>query len=150
LKWLNSDCIGTSRSKFKKAGKDNPIQYIQVQEQGIGEYEGYIQCATYLDKEENLWLMVVNRRANFFLPGIITEPQFVPPEEFDIYFPEAPPQKLLLTFKDSGRKNPYQNYAFYDPYEDKFYPYYNGNIEIELPAGEGKLLKLVNRTSNNR
>lgn len=150
LNWQNSECIGTSRKKFKKAEKDNPIQYIQVQKQGIGEYEGYIQCTTYLDKEENLWLMIVNRRANFFLPGIITEPQFVPPEEFDIYFPEAPPQKLLLTFKDSGRKNPYQNYAFYDPYDNKFYPYHNGNIEIELPAGEGRLLKLVNRTSNDR
>lgn len=147
LKWLNSDCIGTSRSKFKKAGKDNPIQYIQIQEQGIGDYEGYIQCTTYLDKEENLWIMVVNRRANFFYPGIITEPQFVPPEEFDIYFPEATPQKLLLIFKDKENKKDSHNYALYDPYDDKFYSYKEGRIEIELPAGEGRLLKLVNTIS---
>lgn len=147
LKWLNSECIGTSRSKFKKAGKNNPIQYIQVQKQGKGDYEGYIQSTSYLDEEGNLWLMVVNRRANFFYASTITEPKFVPAEEFDIYFPEAPPQKLVLTFKKQIDKDKAKNFAFYDPYDKTYYPYQDGIIEIELPAGEGRLLKLVNSYS---
>lgn len=143
LNWLESETIGTSKARKRGWQKKNLVASLQVREQFNGEYEGYVQCSFYQDGSKKPWFMLVNRRTNYFLPGAITDPRYLPDSKYDAYFPEAEPQTLMLTFDKKKIAAYGANPGLYDPYDKVFYPITNNRAEITLPAGEGRLLQLV-------
>ncbi len=98
LNWLESETIGTSKARNSRWQKKNLIRRLQVLKQRNGDYEGYIQCSYYQDNSGKPWFMLVNRRTNFFRPGAITVPLYIPYTLFVDYLPEAEPQILTLSF----------------------------------------------------
>ncbi|MCB5223664.1 MAG: hypothetical protein WCY21_03425 [Candidatus Cloacimonadaceae bacterium] len=143
LSWLGTEVIGTAKSQGKKWHKQSLTKSAQVQKRGNGDYEGYVQCAWYQDGDGTPWFMMVNRRANYFKPLVANEPRFVPPSDFELCFPEAEPQILVINFDKKKLANWGKNPALYDIYEQTLYPIQNNQVQILLPAGEGRLLKLV-------
>ncbi len=143
LDWLGSETIGTGRVRNSSAQKRNLIKKMQVLRQRNGDYEGYVQCSYYQDGAQSPWFMLVNRRTNFFQPGAITDPRFVPDTEYDSYFPEAEPQILSLRFDRNKIEALGGDAGLYDPHDRMFYPIVDHQVHIQLPAGEGRLLQLV-------
>jgi hypothetical protein len=147
LTWLGSETIGTKASGSRKLNKRNQLSSIKVKKAKNGDYEGYVQCAYYQDAKGQPWFMLVNRRANFFTPGAITDPRYVPAEQFGDYFQEAAPQTLSMKFDKKAVKEYRGNFGLYDPVDKKTYAARKGVIEIPIPAGEGRLLQLVRTKS---
>ena len=108
-----------------------------------GLYEGYVQMGVYRDAAKNPWLMVVNRRTNYFDKSKYQNYSIVPPAELGIACPEAKPQILEITlgFKDKVLRG--SQVALYDPITKTAYTAHKGKIEVPLAAGEGKLLQLL-------
>jgi hypothetical protein len=143
LQWLDAATIGTGNTARKSWMNSSLLKSIRVQRTGSGEYEGYIQCAAYLDGGGLPWFMLVNRRGNYFKPGKITSPVEVPDSLFDQYFVEADAQKIRFRFSVAAEEKLSSHLALYDPI-DKVFIYENANsISISIPAGEGRLLSLV-------
>ncbi len=143
LDWLEAETIGTQKARNSRWQKKNLIRRLRVLKQGNGDYEGYVQCGFYQDSAGKPWFMLVNRRSNFFRPGAITDPLYVPDTEFADYFPEAEPQILTLTFDRKKLAAYGPNPGLWDPYDRICYPIENAQAYIPLPAGEGRLLQLV-------
>ena len=148
LNWLESETIGTKKARNSRWQKKNLIKRLQVLKQGNGDYEGYVECGFYQDKNGKPWFMLVNRRGNFFRPGAITAPLYVPNQEFAEYFPEAEAQIITFTF-DKKKLDAYGPHpGLWDPYDRMFHPIIDNVAHILLPAGEGRLLQLVANKSN--
>jgi hypothetical protein len=143
FKWLESETLGTKASKGRTWHAANLVKSAGVEKAQDGPYTGYIECAYYQDDYGTPWFMAVNRRTNFFVPGAISDPALVPAEEFDTYFPEAKAQILVLTFHDRAFKRYGGRMALFDPADRVFYPVINQTAKVTIPAGEGRLLKLV-------
>ena len=143
LTWLSAETIGTKKAPNSRWQKKNLIKRLQVLKQGNGDYEGFVQCALYQDAEDKPWFMLVNRRGNFFRPGTITDPLYVPDREFAEYFPEAEAQILTLTFDRKKLAAYGPDPGLWDPHDRMFHPIINSEAHISLPAGEGRLLQLV-------
>ncbi len=143
LTWLEAESVGLKKSRGKAWHKSAQLSYIRVNQSKNGDYEGYVQCGYYQDEAGNPWFMVVNRRGNFFNGGAIASPSQVPAEQFAIYFPEAEPQTLEFKFNGKAVKQYGRNLALHDPVDNILYVGNKGLIEISIPAGEGRLLRLV-------
>ena len=143
FKWLESETLVNTVSKGKPWHKANLISSATVENANNGAYTGYIECAYYQDQKATPWFMAVNRRTNYFAPGEITDANFVPAEQFDTYFPEAEAQTLVLKFSSRLQKRYSGMMALYDPADKVYYPIKEMTARIGIPAGEGRLLKLV-------
>ncbi len=143
LRWLDSETIGTKKSRNSRWQKQNLVKGLQVLKQRDGDYEGYVQCSHYQDKTGRPWFMLVNRRTNYFRPGAITDPLYVPDTEYASYFPEAAPQVLVFRFDPKKLLAWGAHPGLYDPHDRVLYPIVDGEVRITLPAGEGRLLQLV-------
>jgi hypothetical protein len=143
LAWLSSEAIGTRASKGGAWLDAALVSSIEVEKQGNGEYEGYVQCGYYLDGEDIPHFMFVNRRGNYFAPGSIKEARYVPDSEYGKYFPEAEPQTLEIRFSANSKDLLGDNLALYDPVEKRLHIADGRKLKISLPAGEGRFYKLV-------
>ncbi|MBP7204896.1 MAG: hypothetical protein KBA54_00095 [Candidatus Cloacimonetes bacterium] len=143
LTWLEAESVGIKKFRGKAWHKTAQLSYIRVKQSRNGDYEGYVQCGYYQDNAGNPWFMVVNRRGNYFRPGAISNPSQVPAEQFGSYFPEAEPQTLVFKFDSKAVRKYGRKLALHDPVENILYVGNKGLIEISIPAGEGRLLRLV-------
>lgn len=143
MKWEGADRIMLQNLSNKRIKKTAKIKNIHVKTQHEGLYEGYIQLGVYSDDEKSPWLMVVNRRTNYFDKDKYSEYRFVPASELEVACPEARPQILEITpgFKDRVFRK--SSVVLYDPVQKEVYQLHKGVFSITLKAGEGKLLKLV-------
>lgn len=143
LSWEGADRIMLTNLNNKHLRKLAKIKKIKVKTQHDGLYEGYVQMGVYRDAAKNPWLMVVNRRTNYFDKSKYQNYSIVPPAELGIACPEAKPQILEITlgFKDKVLRG--SQVALYDPVTKTAYTAHKGKIEVPLAAGEGKLLQLL-------
>ncbi|MCK9556525.1 MAG: hypothetical protein PHQ78_00775 [Candidatus Cloacimonetes bacterium] len=143
MEWLDAGTIMTKPTKSKVIPKQIPVKAMYVQNQTEAPYSGYIQCGYYIDADKTPYLMLVNRRGNYFNSSVATSEDLVPPSLYDQHYPQADPQTLHITL------SPYikgysENVGLMDPYDKQIYQVQDGKCAIEIPAGEAKLLKLVN------
>ncbi|MFA5281750.1 MAG: hypothetical protein WC368_03435 [Candidatus Cloacimonadaceae bacterium] len=141
--WLDAGTIMTEQNKTKAIPKSIPIKAMYVKDQAGVPYSGYIQCGYYVDEDKTPYLMLVNRRGDYFKAGDGLNEDLVPPEEYDRYYTQADPQMLNITL-DRNIKGYTEHIGLLDPFDNMLYHIQDGICSIEIPAGEAKLLKLVN------
>jgi len=146
LTWVDAATIMTKGDKKNSIPESSLITSMHVLNQPEAPYSGYIQCGFYLDEEENPYLMLVNRRGNYFEPSDIGVEEHVPPQRFEEHFPQADPQTLIVTFGKEARRRYGEYIGFWDPWDDSISYFGKLSGAIEIPAGEARLLKLVKTT----
>ncbi|PKN72447.1 MAG: hypothetical protein CVU50_07710 [Candidatus Cloacimonetes bacterium HGW-Cloacimonetes-3] len=143
MRWLGSDTIMSKVSKAIAAPRQSMIKEAYVQEDTGALYDGYIQTGYYLDDSDNPYLMLVNRRGNYFVPGKQLEEVNVHSSQYDTYFPQAASQTIVFEL-DKQTVDRYGSFpGFYDPADSVLYHSSNGIINLEIEAGEGKLLQMM-------
>ncbi len=126
-------------SDFARSG----INSVSVTKTGKGKYKGYIECGYYLDKEGQGAVFAVNRRGDFFTgtkKEAIKNSDLVPPDKYDDYYQEFPSQSLVVRLPKESSSS---FHALFDPLDNFLVAGKKNVIEVELTAGEGRLLRLV-------
>lgn len=115
------------------------IRKLQVVEACKGSYEGYIETGLYAKASGEYAIYVVNRRSNEFHPNEkYSTPDFVSPENYLDAYSEFEPQTFKVIF-DRDVKYP----ALLDMESKELYKAKRHMVKIKIPAGEAKLLKVV-------
>lgn len=148
-KWLFANTIQTEDAASQVDVKTLGIEKLNVQQNGNGIYEGYIQCGYYLDEAGMPAIFAVNRRTDYLKDVAITDKRnssIIPPSEYQKYYAEFAAQDLKINLI----KGAYGSFpAVLDPL-DSFLAIADGNqITVSLAAGEGKMLKLVSTLPAN-
>jgi hypothetical protein len=100
--------------------------------------------ANYKNLDGLDYLFVLNRRGNYFRASSqYEEAKFVAPQEYERCFPEANPQQLNIRLSRSAARLTGKYPAMYDPFDGTMQVGSGRNVVIDLPAGEGRLYKLV-------
>ena len=142
MQWLDALTLMTDKTSMAKTYPKTGLNYARV-EKSPGKYQGYVQCGLYSIDGDNPVLMLVNRRGNYFKPGTISVAKEVPYSEYEAYFPEADPQTMTIVFDKKLGRVANKELAWYDPFDHSVYYHKNGKLSLSLPAGEGKLLIMV-------
>ncbi|MDY0298267.1 MAG: hypothetical protein RBQ66_00390 [Candidatus Cloacimonadaceae bacterium] len=142
LEWLDAQRIMTT-AHTSGIPKATFIKKLQVLPQSDAPYDGYVQCGFYSDGDENPYLMIVNRRGNYFKPGKHTLERYVHSDLYDEYFPQADPQTLVIELDKKVSRRFGDYVGFLDPNDNSIIISHNNQVQIELPAGEGNLFKMV-------
>jgi hypothetical protein len=121
-----------------------PIKSLKTDMQMDSPYSGFIQVGYYLDSAEKPWLMVVNRRGNYFSPGKVTDEIHVHPNDYDTYFPQASPQSLHIELKKEAIERFGKYPGLLDPHTQQIHVADKQMIKIDFPAGEAGLYQMVN------
>nr|MDK2851151.1 hypothetical protein [Candidatus Cloacimonadota bacterium] len=143
LTWVDAATIMGESEKRSEIPASSLIEDIYVLEQPNAPYSGYIQCGYYLDEDKVPYLMLVNRRGNYFTPFEVETENLVPPEAYAEHFPQADPQTLMIKFNKSAQKRFGEYIGFCDPMDGSILYYDKMQGAIEIPAGEARLLKMV-------
>ncbi|HNX37979.1 MAG TPA: hypothetical protein PKI15_06430, partial [Candidatus Cloacimonadota bacterium] len=121
---------------------------LLAEEQSLN-YKGYVQTGFYSTNSGSPYIMLVNRRSNYFAPppgSTISSANQVPPGiNFPSYFPEFPSQHVRLTPSASAPSLfGTQDVAFIDPYDYQIYKREGmAFIDVEIGPGDGKLLQMA-------
>lgn len=110
----------------------------------LGPYGCYVECGYYTDPASNApYLMLVNRRANYFAPTTsITEPSFVPISNYEEHFPEFDSQFITI-YPDSSANTMFGTHiAYLDTYDNTLFSGISQQIPVEIEAGDAKLLQM--------
>lgn len=141
--WLSANTAMPGKQTLDAKAASTGISSVSVTGSGKGDYKGYIQCGYYLDDKGNGAVFAVNRRTDYSLAtkkSAYKTAGKIPPQQYPDYYKEHAPQNLVLNLaKGTLGKFP----AVYDPISKQLFPGKKTNIEVQLPAGEGKLLQLV-------
>ena len=143
LNWVDAATIMGRSERRSKIPLESLIDDIYVLEQPNAPYSGYIQCGYYLDDEDVPYLMLVNRRGNYFEPVAVDQENHVAPDAFEEHFPQADPQTLMIRFSKDAKKRFGEYIGFLDPMDDSIVYYDKMQAAIEIPAGEARLMKMV-------
>ncbi len=146
LSWKGAATVMLSELPNKDLKKAALLKSVKVKKARNGSYEGYIQLGVYQDEDKNPYLMVVNRRGNYFKPDKYPQAKLVPPSEYEACFPEADPQTLLVVPSGAALKRFGADFALVDPASKKAYFSKDGVFELVLPAGEGSLLQFMKKS----
>jgi hypothetical protein len=141
--WLGVDTAFTKSKNLSSRLARSGIVNTSVAKSGKAIYYGYIECGYYLDNNERGAIFAVNRRTNYFTgkdKDKYPASGKVPPQMYADYYQEFEPQTLVVTLDADAVVN---NPALYDPMDKKLYPSKKQVVQVELAAGEGKLLQLV-------
>ncbi len=143
LNWVGAQRVMTPAQKMTAAPASSWISSMYTDHQAKAPYSGFIQVGHYLDKDDNPWLMVVNRRGDYFLPAELDDEDLVHPDHYDKYYRQADPQTLTIEFKDSAKKRLGKYIGMWDPYTKELISVSNKlKAHIELPAGEAGLYQV--------
>lgn len=143
LKWLGADTAHKNKQTPAKTVAAMGITQTQVVKSGGGDYSGYIECGYYLNEANQLTVMAVNRRTDYFnKPGKDgpANPDQVHPDNYAKYFSAYKPQTLRLHLQ-KNLLGPAP--ALYDPYDNSLWVGKKDRVELSLAAGEGRMLSLV-------
>lgn len=143
LNWIDAQKIMTNPPAKGSIPQGALIKNLYVEEQPLAPYSGYIQCGYYLDEEDTPYLMLVNRRGNYFHSAAVTAEANVPPEQYDSYFPQADPQTLHIEFDKAATRRFGEYIGFMDLEDNSIISAKDLKSSISIPAGEAKLLKIV-------
>jgi len=143
MKWLGSDTIMTHDTNSGVAFQQALIKEAYVRDDTSALYDGYVQSGYYLDESNTPCLMLVNRRGNYFVPSAQLEEANVHASQYDTYFPQASPQAIVLKLDKASVKKFGSFPGFYDPADSMVYCSSNNTLNLELEAGEGKLLQMI-------
>ncbi|MCK9177517.1 MAG: hypothetical protein RBR69_01405 [Candidatus Cloacimonadaceae bacterium] len=122
---------------------ESGINKLRVVQACNGSYEGYIETGLYTKDSGEYAIFAVNRRSNEFHPRKeYLNPDFVAPEDYPDAYSEFEPQTLKVIF-DRDIKNP----ALLDMETKELYKAKRRRVKIEIPAGEARLLKIVDWTT---
>lgn len=109
-----------------------------------GPYGCHVECGLFMDTDNNPYLMMVNRRANYFNPsGSITAANIVPVASYDTCFPEFDSQIIAVTPDSTAHIRYGTHVGLVDPYDDFLYRASSQAIPIEMQPGDAKLLKMI-------
>ncbi len=115
------------------------ISKLRVIEACNGSYEGYIETGLYAKDSGEYAIFAVNRRSNEFHPSSkYSSPDYVSIENYPEAYSEFKPQTLSVSF---NRELKYP--ALFDVETGKLYKARRRRVKIKIPAGEAKLLKVV-------
>jgi len=143
LHWVGAQRVMTPIKKMTAAPASSWISGLYTDLQAEAPYSGFIQVGHYLDNDDNPWLMVVNRRGDYFRPAELDDEDLVHPDNYDEYFRQADPQTLHIEFKDSAKKGLGKYLGLRDPYTNELIAVDNKQrADIELPAGEAGLYQV--------
>ncbi len=142
-KWLGANTAMKKKTTLGTELTQSDISDVSVPKSSKGTYTGYIECGYYLDESAQPAVFAVNRRSNSFTANIkegVKTPYHVPPDKYDTYYTEFGPQTLQIRLK---KGNPLSFPALFDPFDNKLYSGKKKIIQVEMKAGEGRMLKLV-------
>lgn len=143
MQWLGASVVMESRAKTQAPPAQMLVKSMVVKAESGAPYSGYIQAGYYLDADKSPNMVVVNRRANYFKPGVYSSEKHVPPAQFNEYFPQAAPQKLVINLDKASVKKYGTTPALFDPADKQLYLAKNNTIELEIEAGEAKMLQMT-------
>ncbi|MCK9310379.1 MAG: hypothetical protein M0P99_08910, partial [Candidatus Cloacimonetes bacterium] len=143
LEWLDSNTIMGKDARSIPPPVESYLAGASVREDSKSLYSGYVQSGYYLDKDNTPYLMLVNRRGNYFASTTEKDEKFIPALQFKERFPQAAPQIVDLLIAKQASKTFGSNAAYFDPADSVLYQTTNGVCSVEMEAGEGKLLKMV-------
>lgn len=143
LKWIDAQKIMTARASPNSIPSSALIKNIYVEKQAKAPYSGYIQCGYYLDEASTPYLMLVNRRGNYFQSAALTAEAHVHPAQYDSYFPQADPQTLHIEFDQAATSRFGDYIGLLDPETNRIISSKDLKSSITIPAGEARLLKMV-------
>ncbi len=137
--WLGATTAMTYSNYPELDYAGSGIRKLRVVEACNGSYEGYIEAGLYAKDSSDYAIFVVNRRSNEFHPNEkYATPDFVSPEDYPKAYTECDPQTFKVTF-DRSIKHP----ALLDLETEELYKARRRRVKIQIPAGEAKLLKVV-------
>ena len=132
LKWQDAYTLKSGGKSPKPTS--TMIKNMQISGKDKSPYSGYIQCGNYIAENGLPSIMLVNRRA-VFKKGKASLVDWKVETEFE----DAAPQTVLISLNKETDKA----YALYDPYLNNIYTSDNMEFEIELSAGDGMLLQMI-------
>jgi len=137
--WLGATTVMPYSNYPKLDYADSGIRKLRVVEACNGSYEGYVETGLYAQASGEYAIYVVNRRSNEFHPKMkYPTPDFVSPEDYPKAYSEFEPQTFKVTF-DKNIQHP----ALLDLESKELYKAKRHSVKIRIPAGEAKLLKVV-------
>jgi len=137
--WLGATTAMTYSNYPKLDYAGSGIRKLRVEEACNGSYEGYVETGLYAKSSGEYAIFVVNRRSNEFHPNEkYSTPDFVSPENYRDAYSEFEPQTFKVIF-DRDVKYP----ALLDMESKELYKAKRHMVKIKIPAGEAKLLKVV-------
>lgn len=143
LEWIAAQTVITTAAAKNSIPASALLKNIYVEKQDKAPYSGYIQCGYYLDKAQTPYLMLVNRRGNYFESGALNAEANVPAAMYESYFPQADPQTLNIEF-DQAASARFGDYpGLLDLENNSIISSKELKSSITIPAGEAKLLKMV-------
>jgi len=143
LNWVGAQRVMTPSMKMSSAPPSSWIRSMYTDQQAKAPYSGFIQVGHYVDQDNNPWLMVVNRRGDYFCPAELDDEDLVHPDNYDKYYMQADPQTLHIEFKESSEKKLGKYLGLWDPYSKELIAVSNKlKADIELPAGEAGLYQV--------
>ena len=136
LHWQDANTLMIDGKNSRSKLAQYKLKSLGVVKKKNGPYEGYLECGYYLDDEDVPSLMVVNRRAVYR-----TEGEGSAPWNVEEHFQDADPQTLRVALDKSTFGD--KNYGLYDPFMKHTIISDNDVYDIEIAAGDGILLQLV-------
>lgn len=144
MRWQDTRVLKTGSNRANTYERAIGISNIHLPSETNAPYSGYIQVANYRNLDGLDYLFVLNRRGNYFRASSqYEEAKFVAPQEYERCFPEANPQQLNIRLSRSAARLTGKYPAMYDPFDGTMQVGSGRNVVIDLPAGEGRLYKLV-------
>ncbi len=117
---------------------DHPMDDMSV----TPSYSGYVQYGAYTDTDNQVYLMLVNRRSNKRIQGV--EGTSVNLIDVNSAFATASPQVVHLQINNLP-----QNQVVSNALTGVVYPLNNGAVDIEIEAGDGLFIKIGNPMAPN-
>jgi len=141
LNWIDADSLMVKGKHPKLDLKALKLKTLDVLSPGNGPYEGYVQCGYYQDSKGLPAFMLVNRRAVYKHggPGLVSW-------DVEKHFYDAEPQTVRLQIDPQGFEG--KRYGLYDPFMKQLIIADDYLYEIEIAAGDGILLQLVELTED--
>jgi len=136
LQWIDADSVMVKGNHPKLDLKGLKLISLEVLSPGNGPYEGYVQCGYYQDSNGLPSFMLVNRRAVYRTDG-----DGLVSWDVEKHFVDAEPQTVKLALDTDQLKG--TSYGLYDHYLQHLIISDDGVYEIEIAAGDGILLQLV-------
>ena len=126
------------------------LDSIQLAAETSPNYKGYIQLGFYEEGVDSNYIMLVNRRSNYFVsspipdyPRSYSSADLVPPDDnFRYFFPGFPSQTVVFEPNTASHTSFGTHIALYDPYDNSIYQAQNDEINVEIGPGDGILLKM--------
>ena len=138
LAWCSADSIMVDGIHPSLNLSEFLLDDLSIAQSSIGPYEGFVQCGYYKDSDVFPSFMLVNRRSIYKT----TPSDHVVQMPVDNSFENATSQNVSFEPSTNSHIMFGTHVALYDPYDNEVHKSSSGIINVEIDAGDGKLLQM--------